>query len=107
MKEERFNLKLDGKKLYLLLLRMENAVIAFFYEDIAKLGTVAVSLTRLDIKEPGPSSTILGERYRIVARAIAEKLASKTNKIALVSFYVDMPDAEAMKAAVKLVEKIK
>lgn len=106
MEEEKYSVDVDGVEVFLSLFRLENAVIAFFYEGLAKLGTVAVSLTGPGRVGLGPSSTILGEKNRLAARVVAERLASKTGRIALVSVYADMPERELLKAMVRLIEKI-
>jgi hypothetical protein len=106
LEEEKHSVNVDGVEICLSLFRLENAVIAFFYEGVAKLGTVAVSLTVPGGVGLGPSSTILGEKNKLAARVIAEKLASKTGRVALVSVYAKMPESELLKAMVRLIEKI-
>lgn len=106
MEEEKHSTKVDGVEICLSLFRLENAVIAFFYEKVAKLGTLAVSLTVPGGLGLGPSSTILGEKNKLAARVIAERLAFKTGRIALVSVYANMPEKELLKAMVGLIEEI-
>ena len=106
MKEEQYFLKINNKQFNLSLFRFENAIVAFFYEKHLKLGTLAISMSQQELGHVGLSSTLLGEKKNLIARAIAEQLANKTGKLALVSIYFDIPDKQALKTAFSLIKKV-
>lgn len=88
------------------LIEVENAVIVFFTEGReTKLGTLA---TALPIRFEGTSSSILlGEKFVITTRALAEHLATFFNKIVLVSTYINtLSELEAGATLMKMVRRI-
>ena len=89
-------------------LETRNACIALLSEDEDRLGTLvaAVPPTRGMIGPP-TSSTLLGDRYTTLARIMAEKLALKKGKIAIVSVYLKtMNESEAAAILLKLIERV-
>ena len=85
----------------------ENANQLFLSEGEDKLGTLAVALPQQQ-KLVGPplSSLLLGDRNMMIARVLAELLAQKTNKIALVSVFTkSVSEQEAAPILRKLLEK--
>ena len=85
----------------------ENANQLFLSEGEDKLGTLAVALPQKQ-KLVGPplSSLLLGDRNMMIARVLAELLAQKTNKIALVSVFTkSVSEQEAAPILRKLLEK--
>lgn len=85
---------------------LENAVIAFFFEDRMRLGTVAIAMPGSGEVAVGRSSVLVGGKYIMTTRALAERLAGKTGKMALVSLFTELEETEALRTYVKLVERI-
>lgn len=88
-------------------LEMKNASLVFLSEKEDQLGTLAAAVPQIE-KRIGPphSSVLLGDRNMMVARLLAERVAGKTSKIALVSVFVKtISEREAGPILVKLVEK--
>jgi len=86
----------------------ENANQLFLSEGEDRLGTLAVALPQPQ-KLVGPplSSILLGDRNQMIARVLAELLAQKTKKIALVSVFIKtVSENEAAPILRKLLEKI-
>ncbi|MCZ2856002.1 MAG: proteasome assembly chaperone 4 family protein [Candidatus Bathyarchaeota archaeon] len=98
----------EGGKLFLSLhLETRNANLLFLSEDSDSLGTLAVAIPQTQ-KMLGPplSSILLGERYTITARLLAEQLAKRTEKIALVSVFAKtLTEKEAGTAFLQLFRK--
>jgi len=79
----------ENETLFLALhLETKNSNIILLSEGEDQLGTLAVALPQAQ-KMLGPplSSVLLGDRNMIVARMLAERLATKTGKIALASVF--------------------
>jgi len=89
------------------IIELKNALIVLLSEGEEGLGTLAVSIPqRLKISRPPISSILLGERHAIIARMIAERLATLTNKVVLVSVLLRVADeAKASQIFIRLVEK--
>ena len=99
------NLERNGAVHKVSLLPAENAVLAFFYEDTFKIGTLAVSTPALREGGPGTSSVLLGGKYLIAARARAERLAAIYNKMSIVSINTKLPEGEALRLYASLLDK--
>jgi hypothetical protein len=87
------------------LLLLGNAVLAFFYEDSIKIGTLAVSTPGLREGGAGTSSVLLGGKYLIVARALSERVAAIYNKMSIVSVNTKLPEGEALRLYAGLFDK--
>jgi len=88
-------------------LETKNASLVLLSEGEDQLGTLAVAIPQPQ-KMVGPplSSVLLGDRNMIIARILAERLAGKMKKIALVSvFSKTVSEREAGPIFLKLVEK--
>lgn len=85
---------------------LENAIIAFFFEEKFRLGTLAIAMPGVGEVAAGRSSVLVGGKYIMTTRALAEKLAAKSRKISLVSLFTELGEAEALRIYVKLLEKI-
>jgi len=85
---------------------LENAVVAFLFEDRMRLGTVAIAMPGLREVAAGRSSVLIGGKYLMTSRALAEKLAAKSGRIALVSLFTELDEAEALRTYTKLVEQV-
>jgi ribosomal protein L30E len=88
------------------LLQLENASVAFFFEDRMRMGTVAIAMPGTGEVAVGRSSVLVGGKYLMTTRALAERLAAKTAKIALVSLFTELDEAEALRMYAKLIDKI-
>jgi hypothetical protein len=86
---------------------MENACMFFLSENESRLGTLAVALPQKQkIIGPPLSSILLGDRNMMIARILAERLASKMNTIALVSIFIKtVNEREAGPILLRLLEK--
>ena len=88
-------------------LETKNASLILLSEGEDQLGTLAIAIPQAQ-KMVGPplSSILLGDRNMMIARILAERLAEKMKKIALVSvFSRTFGEREAGPIFLKLVEK--
>lgn len=88
-------------------LEMDNAGLILLSEGEDRLGTLAVAVPqRGEMLGPPLSSILLGDRNIMIARILAERLAKKMTKIALVSVFTKTTtEKEAGRILLKLVEK--
>jgi len=88
-------------------LETENAGLILLSEGEDRLGTLAVSVPqRGELLGPPLSSVLLGDRNTMIARILAERLAKRMTKIALVSVFTKtVAENEAGPILLKLVEK--
>jgi len=86
---------------------LENAVVAFFFEDRMRIGTLAIAMPGTGEVAVGRSSVLVGGKYLMTSRALAERLAGESGRIALVSFFTELDEAEAFRVYAKLLEKVK
>jgi len=96
-----------GMLFFALYLGTKNASLILLSEGEDRLGTLAMAIPQAP-KMMGPplSSILLGDRNVTIARVLAERLAAKMNKIALVSVFIKTVDEwEAGPVLLKLVEK--
>ncbi len=87
------------------LLQMENAVLALFYEGNIRIGTLAVSTPGLREGAVGTSSVLLGGKYMIAARALAERVAAIFNRMGIVSLNTKLTEGEALRLYSELLDK--
>ena len=86
----------------------KNSCLILLSENEDKLGTLAIAVPKpRDLLGPASSSVLLGDKNAISARMFAEHLASKKEKIALVSIYLETIDEmRAQSILMKLIEKV-
>ncbi|MDH7563637.1 MAG: hypothetical protein QHH24_01960 [Candidatus Bathyarchaeota archaeon] len=86
----------------------KNSCLTLLSEREDKLGTLAIAVPKLkDTFAPPTSSILLGDKNAVTARIFAEYLASKKEKIALVSVYLEtVSETQAQTFFRKLIEKI-
>jgi hypothetical protein len=86
----------------------KNACLILLSENEDKLGTLAIAVPKhKDLLGPASSSVLLGDKNAISARMFAEYLASRKQKIALVSIYLQtMGEMQAQSIFMKLIEKV-
>lgn len=86
--------------------QLENAIVAFFFEDRIRMGTVAIAMPGTGEVAVGRSSVLIGAKYMMTTRALAERLAGRTGKMALVSLFTELDETEALRTYAKLLDKI-
>jgi hypothetical protein len=90
------------------LFQMDNAVLALCYEGTMKIGTLAVSTPGLtESGVVGTSSVLLGGKYLIAARALAERSAAIFKKMSLVSLNTTLSEGEALRLYSGLLDKVR
>lgn len=87
-------------------LQLENAIVAFFFEERFRMGTVAIAMPGTGEVAVGRSSVLLGGKYMMTTRALAERLAGRSGKMALVSLFTELDETEALRTYAKLLDKI-
>ena len=97
----------EGRVHKVSLLQMDNAVLAFCHDGTMKFGTLAVSTPGLTEGVVGTSSVLLGGRYLIAARALAERSAAIFKKMSLVSLNTRLSEGEALRVYSALLDKAK
>jgi len=109
VKEELFERDIRFLAVYV---ETKNACLVLLSEGEDYLGTLAIavpppkSLSGIATSQP-TSSVLLGDRNTVSARIFAEHVATKTNKIALVSIYLKtINENEARPILLKLIEKV-
>ena len=99
----------NDKQFSALHIEAENAVLVLLSEGEDRLGTLAASVpSAIELRSQAVfSSILLGDRNVTTARMLAERWASKTRKIALVSVFLKtVKETEAAPILVRLMEKI-
>jgi hypothetical protein len=86
----------------------KNSCLILLSENEDKLGTLAIAVPKpRDLLGPASSSVLLGDKNAISARMFAEYLASRKEKIALVSIYLETIDEmQAQSILMRLIEKV-
>jgi len=89
-------------------LETKNACLILLSEKEDKLGTLAIAVPKpKDLLGPPSSSILLGDRNAISARMFAEYIASRRQKIALVSIYLEtVTENQAQSILMRLIEKV-
>ena len=105
MKLEEITIQVNSRTFRLNFGELENATVAFFFEDRMRLGTVAIAMPGSGEVAVGRSSVLMGGKYIMTTRALAERLAGKTGKMALVSLFTELDEAEALRTYAKLLDK--
>ena len=105
-----FKDEIQGGSVHFLAIYLEtkNACIVLLSEGEDQLGTLAVAIPpSSQTAAPSLSSVLMGDRNVTTARAFAERLAAKVNKIGLVSIYLKaISEGEAAPILLRLFEKI-
>jgi hypothetical protein len=87
------------------LIPTDNAVLALFYEGSIKIGTLAVSTPGLREGATATSSVLLGGKYMIAARALAERVSATFHKMGIVSLHTQLAEGEALRLYSSLLDK--
>lgn len=80
-------LDLDGSKIYIYAERFDNALFILISRQGFKMGTLIFSMR--GVGEPSRSTTLLGWRGEFQARIFAEKVASETGLMTLLSINLE------------------
>jgi ABC-type uncharacterized transport system permease subunit len=99
-------LEVNSRSFRINLLQLENAVVAFFFEERMRMGTVAIAMPGTGEIAVGRSSVLVGGKYLMTTRVLAERLAAKTGKIALVSLFTELDETEALRMYARLLDKV-
>jgi hypothetical protein len=93
--------------LFALYIETRNAALVFLSEGEDQLGTLAASVPPTELfSQAFVSSILLGDKNTGTARMLAERLASKTGKVGLVSVYLrTVSETEATPAIIRLFDK--
>lgn len=97
----------NGKTHKVSLLQLDNAVFIFLYEETMKMGTLAVSAPGLREGAVGTSSVLLGGKYLVASRALAERSAAIFKKMSLVSLNTGLSEGEALRVYSGLIDKVR
>jgi len=89
------------------LIKVENAVMVFFYEGTSKLGTVALAMPGIGEEKAGRSSVLLGGKYLMASRALAERASATFGKIAVISINTAIEEGEALRIYAKLLDDLR
>lgn len=106
MESEDRELERNGVKFHASVVNLENAVLALFYEEKMRLGTVAFAMPGLAEMRAGRSSVLLGAKYLIATRSLAERIAARTGKMSLVSLHTSLDEAEAFRLFARLADDV-
>jgi hypothetical protein len=86
----------------------KNSCLIMLSEKEDKLGTMAIAVPKpKDLLGPATSSVLVGNKNAVTARMFAEYVASKKEKIAMVSVYLDrLSEIQAQAFFMHLIEKV-
>ena len=97
----------NGVTFHANLVKLENAVLILFYEGSSKLGTVALAMPGILEEKAGRSSVLLGGKYLMVSRVLAERAAGFFGKLAIVSVNTSIQEPEALRIYAKLLDDLR
>ena len=97
----------NGVTFHANLVKLENAVLILFYEGSSKLGTVALAMPGILKEKAGRSSVLLGGKYLMVSRALAERAVGFFGKLAIVSVNTSIEEPEALRIYAKLLDDLR
>jgi hypothetical protein len=97
----------NGVTFHASLVKLENAVLVLFYEGSCKLGTVALAMPGIIEEKVGRSSVLVGGKYIMLSRALAERATGSFGKLALVSVSTSIEEPEALRIYAKLLDDLK
>jgi hypothetical protein len=97
----------NGVTFHASLVKLDNAVLILFYEGPCKLGTVAIAMPGIVEEKVGRSSVLVGGKYLMLSRALAERATGSFGKLALVSVNTSVEEPEALRIYAKLLDDLK
>ncbi len=86
------------------ILDLENAVLVLFHDGTNRIGTLAFAMPGTGHMRASTSSVLLGGRYMVCSRALAERVAAKSGKMSLVSVATSLEENEALRTFIKLID---
>jgi len=98
----------ENVKFLVIFIETKNSCIFMLSQNEDRLGTLVAAIPPgKGLIGPSTSSVLLGGKNATIARIIAEKMASKTSKVSLVSVYLEtLDESVAGPILVRLVEKV-
>jgi hypothetical protein len=95
----------EGGRLSFEMLNLKNAVIVFLYDSERGLGTLAFALPG---KEGfgGLSTVLIGGKYRLLSRIVAERVAHYYGRPVLASINLTLPEEESMERVAGLLRSL-
>jgi len=98
----------ENVKFLAIFIETKNSCIFMLSQNEDRLGTLVAAIPPgKGLIGPSTSSVLLGGKNATIARIIAEKMASKTSKVSLVSVYLEtLDESVAGPILVRLVEKV-
>ncbi len=98
----------ENVRFLIIFIETKNSCLIMLSQNEDRLGTLVAAVPPgKGLIGPSTSSVLLGGKNATLARIIAEKMASKTNKVALVSIYLEtLDESMAGPILVRLVDKV-
>ncbi len=94
--------EIDGRKFETIAVSLENALSLYVYEDLPRLGTFGISVPATSIM-PASTLFISGTKDEHFIRIIGERLATRVQKLVLISFSLENTSNDLI---LEIVEKI-
>jgi hypothetical protein len=95
----------QGRKLHVSFTELTNAVIVLLFEDEPRLGTMALAIPGISEIKATRSSILLGGKYLVASRALAERATALFGKMSLVSLSTSMEEDDAFRMFSELLRK--
>jgi len=97
-----FSFEIDGRKFETITVSLENALSVYIYEEIPRLGVFGISVPSTSIM-PASTLFVTGTKDEHFVRIIGERLATKVQRLVLISFSLKDASNELL---LKIVNKI-
>lgn len=97
-----FSFEIDGRKFETITVSLENALSVYIYEEIPRLGVFGISVPSTSIM-PASTLFVTGTKDEHFVRIIGERLATKVQRLVLISFSLKDSSNELL---LKIVNKI-
>jgi len=94
----------NGKELAIEILNLDNSMV-FLYDSERGLGTLAFALPGGRGK-PSQSTVLIGGKYRLLSRIIAERIAFRYGKPVLALIRLKLSEDESIKRVVELLKPL-
>lgn len=95
----------NGKELAIEILNLDNSMMVFLYDSERGLGTLAFALPGGRGK-PSQSTVLIGGKYRLLSRIIAERIAFRYGKPVLALIRLKLSEDESIKRVVELLKPL-
>lgn len=94
----------SGVEFHADIMQLDNGVLLILYEGSARLGTLAFAMPGAGELQAARSSVLVGAKYMVAARALAERGAAKFGRMCLASLYTTLDEPEAFRIFAKLLD---